>query len=165
MGIPDLVRISFKTSGGGVGSRCAPERHATLGCAGATQPGAWQRPGTWGLNEKLNMCSSVLGRGAGGGAEAPFPASRFSCLRGTEAQECSLGEGGWPRSSQAALLLGRGQRREDTALHLALKLLVGYVDLGTSNGQGKAKAKGHRSQDPRVFSYSLLLALNKDKLN
>lgn len=67
MGIPDLVRISFKTSGGGVGSRCAPERHATLGCAGATQPGAWQRPGTWGLNEKLNMCSSVLGRGAGGG--------------------------------------------------------------------------------------------------
>lgn len=80
------------------------EVHSSLGCAGSAQPGAWQLPGSWGLNEKLNTPPSVLD--TWGTSSIPdIPILLFTWHRGPGA--LPPGGGGWPRSSPTALSLGR----------------------------------------------------------
>lgn len=101
----------------------APERHSSLGCAGGTPPDAWQPPGSWGLNEKLNTSPLCLARGA----LAPFLTFQVYRLRGREAQEPALllggGSSSWsqPRSSGAAP--GEGESGGGHCLTLDLAVL------------------------------------------
>lgn len=114
------------------------EVHSSLGCAGSAQPGAWQLPGSWGLNEKLNRPPYVLDTwGTSSIPDIPILLSTWHRGPGALPPEEEAGQG------LAGLLCpwGGGKGREDTALHLTLQPLGGYADLVSSRCQGKGRKK------------------------
>lgn len=122
------------------------------GYARATQPGAWQLLDSWGLQEKLNRSPSVLG--TWGTSSIPDILILLPTWQGDPRALPGEG-GGWPRSSQAALLLARGRGKENPASHLTPSK-GGSVDLGSSSCWGK----GRQKLESNVFSCSCPLPLN-----